>query len=238
MAEEIYVCKEGSSNKFWSHTITGNSVLIKWGRLGLAGESQVKEFPTASALQRFLDGKIKEKVKKGYTKTTMEEKKAEEKTAQQLGHQYKINLIKWVEKRDNRLIELLNYDSKQFVYVEVLNSWSKEVTRLLLNKKDSWQIEGVAFSNREIEFEDIRQIGSTNFVVAIRDVLKKMFAKVAVVAVKFAAVGARLLDLGNDEEVEASPQVAEIYTAVQDTTVSKQVVAVFAAMGNRVLDLD
>lgn len=240
MAEVIYICKTAQHNKFWSYEIQSDpsyTVLVRWGRLGLDGQSQTQSFSSRAAMQAFIDSKIKEKVKKGYAQSTKEEHKKEEETAKKLGWQYKISRLLFVEKRagDLELKQLSSYDPNKHIYVEILNSWTKEVTHLVLNKTEAFTIKDV------IEVDKTIQYGSTNdwtvsqFVSAVRDILRSLAAKVVAATVKFAAMGARKLDLGDDEE--DSPVVQELAEMVADTTMSKQVISKFASLGGRVLEL-
>ena len=57
---------EGSSSKFWQIALDGASFTVQWGKIGTAGQSQVKEFASAAAAQAEHDKLVKEKTKKGY----------------------------------------------------------------------------------------------------------------------------------------------------------------------------
>jgi len=40
-----FINKVDQSNKFWRYSfLAGNEVKVEWGRIGLAGQSQVKNF--------------------------------------------------------------------------------------------------------------------------------------------------------------------------------------------------
>jgi len=58
---------EGSSSKFWQIDQDGNKLTIQWGKIGTAGQSQVKDFPDDSKATAEHDKLVKEKTKKGYT---------------------------------------------------------------------------------------------------------------------------------------------------------------------------
>jgi predicted DNA-binding WGR domain protein len=60
---------EGPSNKFWAITVTDNRHIIAFGRLGTAGQTQVKQFPTAAAAQAAAEKLIAEKLRKGYAES-------------------------------------------------------------------------------------------------------------------------------------------------------------------------
>lgn len=38
--------EEGTSSKFWEVELNGNSLTTCWGKIGTAGQSKTKEFPT------------------------------------------------------------------------------------------------------------------------------------------------------------------------------------------------
>lgn len=60
--------------KWWAYRIEpgnvppldGVRVVVAWGRIGAAGDSDPKIFPSAMAAQRFVEDKVKEKLRKGY----------------------------------------------------------------------------------------------------------------------------------------------------------------------------
>lgn len=236
-----YLNVEAQSNKFWKYTLQdGNSVLIEWGRVGLDGQSQVKDFGSPSALQAFIDKKIAEKVKKGYKLSDEQELKKQVDIALTLGHQKKISRLEYVSKSrsGNKLSLLLDYDPEQWVYVEVLNSWSKSVGRYLLNRTEAYELDGIAESNRTIEYETESRAPSGE-IRALRDVLRQLAEKVVeIVTQKVGAVGARRLNLDGPVSGGASvTAVTEVYTELASSAVSEQVIGKFAALGKRRLML-
>ena len=46
--------KEGSSNKFWEVTVSGNTLTVRFGRVGSAGQEKSKTFRFAFAICRHL----------------------------------------------------------------------------------------------------------------------------------------------------------------------------------------
>lgn len=61
--------------KWWAYKVDsdvavppldGVRVVVRWGRIGAAGDSDPKIFPSAMAAQRFVEDKVKEKLRKGY----------------------------------------------------------------------------------------------------------------------------------------------------------------------------
>lgn len=240
----MYLCqndKSGSgsgkaANKFWSYEEQGTDVLVKWGRVGLDGQQKLHSFGSRSEQQKFIDKKVREKTRKGYALTDQKQMAKEKKIADLMGHQNKIGRMQWVRKRGKKLNFILEYNPSEFVYVEILNSWSKEVTRLLLSKDKSFQIEGVAEFDRKIEY-DYERAPDSGFVRGVREALKELARKVSEAVVKFAAVGVRSLSLGDDDEDEGyEPVLAPVFEAV-GSSASKQVVTKFAALGARTLDL-
>lgn len=57
---------EGSSSKFWQIERRGNELDLAWGRIGTAGQSQTKSFPTEAKAEAEHDKLVAEKTKKGY----------------------------------------------------------------------------------------------------------------------------------------------------------------------------
>ena len=57
---------EGTSNKFWQVERDGASVTVCFGRIGTAGQTQVKAHASESVAQAEFDKLVKEKTKKGY----------------------------------------------------------------------------------------------------------------------------------------------------------------------------
>ena len=61
---------EGTSSKFWEVTVRGTAVNVRFGRIGTAGQSQTKSFPTAAAAQKHAEQQIASKLAKGYRELT------------------------------------------------------------------------------------------------------------------------------------------------------------------------
>jgi len=237
--KKILINSEGAHNKFWRYETSGNSVTVEWGRVGLAGDEQVKKFDNPTEMQKFIDKKMREKIRKGYAEVTKEKLKNETKTAQELGTQHKISRLLFVDQRgNNQLHQISNYDPKRYVYVEILNSWKKTITRLLLSKTNSYEISGgVTESDETITYGE-KHATSSDFVKGIRNVLRRLSEQVIEVTktVQFAAVGARNL-FGDDTENEGSDDMAAALQSIDTSGVDTQVVLTFAAMGARALEL-
>lgn len=58
---------EGSSNKFWEVTVTGNSHTANWGRIGTAGQSKTSTFKDFEAADADAEKLFRAKIKKGYS---------------------------------------------------------------------------------------------------------------------------------------------------------------------------
>ena len=59
--------QDGSSNKFWTIELTGDSHTVHFGRVGTNGQAQTKSFDSAAEAKKSYDKLVAEKVKKGYT---------------------------------------------------------------------------------------------------------------------------------------------------------------------------
>jgi predicted DNA-binding WGR domain protein len=210
---------------------------VSWGRIGGKSDSQVKTFSNPSSLHAFIDDKVSEKLRKGYREASETELKKEAQTAQSLGIENKIKRLLWVDLKGKTLALLSNYDPSKYIYVEVLNSWSKEVTRLLLSRSGSWQLgAGISQYDRTISFSARNPVSGEGerFANTVRQMLRDMAVTVAAAlkTVKFAAVGARnLFDNGTGDE--EAPELADLAAPGFD----RQVISKFAALGQRCLDL-
>jgi predicted DNA-binding WGR domain protein len=75
MAEErtyLELSEEGEgSHKFYELTVDDKTVTIRYGRIGDAGQTSTKSYPSAEKAKADADKKIQEKVRKGYEKAVM-----------------------------------------------------------------------------------------------------------------------------------------------------------------------
>jgi predicted DNA-binding WGR domain protein len=238
MAEVIYICSEDHHNKFWSYEVDGTSVTVRWGRVGLDGQSKTEELGSAAAVQKFIDSKVREKTKKGYKLSSEEKLAEEEEKADELGTRKKIKLIQWVSRKGDELKFLDAYDPKQYIYVEVLHSWKKTVERFLFSKTSSWVIEGgVTEEDRTITVGSLRElVGSHPAVEVVRKTLRKMAEVVreALKTVKVGAIGKR--NLFDDDTSEPTPEVSSVLAKISSPSMEAGVVRKIAAIG-RVLEL-
>lgn len=242
-----FICSENHSNKFWQYDIINDtSVLVKWGRIAGTQDEKTHGFGNMRERDKFIAEKVREKTnpnKKGgaYKLVTEEVLEKETKSAAALGARYKVKRLEYVNKKGDKLRVLGNYDPEEHIYVEVLNSWSKDVERYLFLKDKTWKITGgVAEGSQTIEIDGLVAM-IDELSQSVRAYLKVIAAKVIkIIAQKFAAVGIRALDLGLDDEESSGSggsSVFDLFDAVSESGVSKQVVSKFASLGNRVLEL-
>lgn len=59
----------GSSAKFWSVSISGSTVTVRYGRLGTGGQCQTRSFTDAAQAQKHAESLIAQKIGKGYRET-------------------------------------------------------------------------------------------------------------------------------------------------------------------------
>ena len=58
--------EEGTSSKFWRARVEGKTLYVNYGKIGSAGQTQVKDFGDSSGAQKEYDKLVREKRKKGY----------------------------------------------------------------------------------------------------------------------------------------------------------------------------
>lgn len=58
--------EEDNSSKFWRARVEGKTLYVNYGKIGSAGQTQVKDFATPAAAQAEFDKLVREKRKKGY----------------------------------------------------------------------------------------------------------------------------------------------------------------------------
>ncbi|SFF49418.1 WGR domain-containing protein, predicted DNA-binding domain in MolR, partial [Nannocystis exedens] len=61
-----FLFQDGKSNKFWEIGVEGESTTVRFGRVGTAGQTQVKSHGSGAAAKKAAEALIAEKVKKGY----------------------------------------------------------------------------------------------------------------------------------------------------------------------------
>jgi uncharacterized protein (TIGR02996 family) len=60
---------DSKSNKFWSIDLQGKQFTVRFGKVGTAGQTQVKQFADEAAARQQHDKLIREKLNKGYVET-------------------------------------------------------------------------------------------------------------------------------------------------------------------------
>lgn len=233
----IYICQTLQHNKFWKYTISGSTVIFQWGRVGGKSQEETKECLNTWSAESLAQSKARDKLKKGYKLQNEEALEKENNIAQKLGLQNKVQKLQWVSKKDKVLTTINNYDPNQYVYVEILNSWTKKLTRLLLSRTTSWELDGVAESDQEISFLDLDFVEGKelNFCYIVRGILKEISVSVqAIIKVGITKMGKRALFDDEEGPVEESnmPDFSSVTTCA-----TQQVLGKFARMGTRMLDL-
>lgn len=57
---------DGTSNKFWEISVQGTDVSVVYGRIGTAGQTNTKQFPTTADADKYAEKLIREKTAEGY----------------------------------------------------------------------------------------------------------------------------------------------------------------------------
>ena len=58
--------EEGTSSKFWRARVEGRTLYVNYGKIGAAGQTQVKDFPSPELATKEYDKLVRDKRKKGY----------------------------------------------------------------------------------------------------------------------------------------------------------------------------
>jgi len=66
MAKRYFEFSEGSSNKFWEIWIDDNTVYTRYGKIGAAGQTTMKDEGSPAGAQKLYDKLVREKTGKGY----------------------------------------------------------------------------------------------------------------------------------------------------------------------------
>lgn len=250
--KKVLHCTTKQHNKFWQYEVKGTTVNFKWGRVGGSEDSNSKTFATEALMEAFVAQKMREKKKKGYVETNEGQLKEQVQVAKALGSHNKIRRLEFVRqvgskgkvnKGGGTLSRLLEYDPDEWIYAEILDSWTKDVTYILLNKGSAYQIEAGGLTEnkqkRTIEYDSL-SIPDAKFVNGLRTQLNLLSAKVAKVVKKVVGLGKRLV-MGavaaqdSDQEVEVQdPTVEEL---AEESGSSSQVVNKLVGLGSRILSL-
>ena len=65
-----YELVEGTSKKFWEIGQSGCEMTVRYGRIGINGQTQTKTFPDEARTTREAQKLIAEKVRKGYVEAS------------------------------------------------------------------------------------------------------------------------------------------------------------------------
>lgn len=241
--------QQGTNNKWWGYDLKGGtSVTVKWGRIGREGQSKEYGFGSSSERDSWLNKKVREQERDGYRAESDESLAVKSEVAQVLGTRNTIIRVEFVRREDHTLKIIGTYEPTQFVYCEVLDSYSsnkdKKTTRVLLSKDQSFIVEGTAEESREIECDTIREVSKTDQLVrGVREYLKRLAQKVEVAARRMIGLGERKLKLGleGEEEFVRTESVSigdEVYKEVEsEGGASRQVVSQMVGLGMRKLML-
>lgn len=66
MTKRYFEFSDGSSNKFWEIRIDGSEVFTRYGKIGAAGATTVKDEGSDAKAQKLYDKLVNEKTRKGY----------------------------------------------------------------------------------------------------------------------------------------------------------------------------
>jgi predicted DNA-binding WGR domain protein len=58
--------KSGAASKFWEVSVDGSDVSIRFGKIGINGQTTLKQFGSSEEASEQVEKMIKEKTKKGY----------------------------------------------------------------------------------------------------------------------------------------------------------------------------
>ena len=239
--KKIYVNNEGNANKFWSYETTGDtSVHIEWGRLGGSSQDQNKSFSSRASRDKFIDKKVSEKIRKGYEEKTRAEYSKEDDLAKGLGFQYKVQETEWASfhATGKKLRILDDYDSTEYVYVHVHNSWHADKSyHVLLSKNETFMLHGVSKKGKTISFTRKSSTYNSAEIQALRDHLKNLANQVQQAVASF-GLTTRVLDIGNAAtKTERATVTARVVETVSTSSASEQVVGKFFGLRTRKLDL-
>lgn len=70
MSERTFEFKDGTSNKFWAISVSGDSHTVRFGKIGTKGQEKTKSFASPEQARADADKLIAEKTGKGYKETT------------------------------------------------------------------------------------------------------------------------------------------------------------------------
>ncbi len=88
MAKRYFEYKDAKSSKFWEVSVSGKKVNIRYGKIGTAGQSTLKELSSPVEAKAHAEKQAAGKVKKGYKEVAKKaaKKAATKKAATRLHH--------------------------------------------------------------------------------------------------------------------------------------------------------
>lgn len=221
-------CTEGSSNKYWQcRILPDHSVEKKWGRVGGHEDTQTKTFSSAFDAQKYVDKEVDKRFRKGYQEKSIDDIEEATEVAKVLGTRWKIDRIEFLSESwdsiDNITVEISDeyYDSFG-VYVEILNSWSKDKIHMLLNKSHAIYFRNGNLSDTHVNLSGLYG-GPDNFESGVR--------------LSIAKLQSALNTISRGDMGFVRPQASSISSQI-GFNISDQVVAKFASStGARTLSL-
>ncbi len=73
MSPRVFHCSEGTSHKFWSILVEGDTLTVRFGRIATAGQTQIKQLATGEEARQAARKLIGQKLRKGYVEVAPEE---------------------------------------------------------------------------------------------------------------------------------------------------------------------
>ena len=156
----VFVFQDFKSQKFWSIEVVGTDVTVNYGKLGTAGQTQVKNYATTEEAEKAADKLIAEKTKKGYVETA-------EETAREMKVEAKKYTLSYDEyENDVKLLDKILKDKHLSEYKQItIGCWDYEgddcsalLQGLIENKDKFAQIEGLFWGDIEQEEQEISWI--------------------------------------------------------------------------------
>ena len=235
----IYTNKTGSSNKFWKYRFSddGKSVEKEWGRIGGRVDNQTKSFPSQFRAEHYVGQEVSKKLRKGYVEETAEQLQEQSEVAQTIGTRWKINRMEFLQ--PGTFGEQAEFSEEYYgsagVFVEMLESWTKEKCYLLITKDEAKQYRHCNYISGGARLSAQRYSPESKFVTGVRKAIRSLQEAVEQALVKFAAVGTRALDMGFDTSSSETKEAIKL--VAQKTGASTQVIEKFAAVGARLLEI-
>ena len=158
--KRVFVFQDFKSQKFWSIEVVGTDVTVNYGKLGTAGQTQVKNYATTEEAEKAANKLIAEKTKKGYVETA-------EETAREMKVEAKKYTLSYDEyENDVKLLDKILKDKHLSEYKQItIGCWDYEgddcsalLQGLIENKDKFAQIEGLFWGDIEQEEQEISWI--------------------------------------------------------------------------------